>query len=79
MHDEAHQKGKKRKNQTVEKKSNCKDTNLSLRANSPVLVSRKNKIFLRHNCLITPEAGVLVRENNSRIEQAFSSAGATFP
>ena len=72
VHDEAHQKGKKRR-------SNCKDTNLSLRAHSPVLVSRKNKIFLRHNCLITPEAGVLVRENNSRIEQAFPSAGATFP
>ena len=32
-----------------------------------------------HNCLITPEAGVLVTENNSRIEQAFPSAGATFP
>ena len=56
-----------------------KDTNLSLQAHSPVLVSRKNKIFLRHNCLITPEAGVLVMENNSRIEQAFPSADATFP
>ena len=73
VHDEDPQKGKNRK------KIKLKDTNLSLQAHSPVLVSRKNKIFLRHNCIITPEAGVLVRENNSRIEQAFPSAGVTFP
>jgi hypothetical protein len=42
---------------------------------------RGNDTFLQihHKSLITPEAIVLVTENNSRIEQAFPSAGATFP
>ena len=38
-----------------------------------------NFLQIHHKSLITPEAGVLVTENNSRIEQAFPSAGATFP
>ena len=38
-----------------------------------------NFLQIHHKSLITPEADVLVTENNSRIEQAFPSAGATFP
>ena len=38
-----------------------------------------NFLQIHHKSLINPEAIVLVRENNSRIEQAFPSAGSTFP
>ena len=38
-----------------------------------------NFFQIHHKSLITPEAIDLVAENNSRIEQAFPSAGATFP
>jgi hypothetical protein len=38
-----------------------------------------NFLQIHHKSLINPEAIVLVAENNSRIEQAFPSAGATFP
>lgn len=38
-----------------------------------------NFLQIHHKSLINPEAIVLVTENNSRIEQAFPSAGATFP
>ena len=38
-----------------------------------------NFLQIHHKSLITPEAGVLATENNSRIEQAFPSADATFP
>ena len=42
---------------------------------------RGNNNFLQihHKSLITPGAIVWVTENNSRIEQAFPLAGATFP
>jgi len=38
-----------------------------------------NYLQIHYISLITPEAIVLVTENNSRIEQAFPSAGVTFP
>ena len=38
-----------------------------------------NFLQIHHKSLINPGAIVLVTENNSRIEQAFPSAGATFP
>ena len=59
-------------------KIKLKDTNLSLQALNPVSVKEKI-ICLRHKCFITLEAGVLVGENNSRIEQAYPPAGVTFP
>jgi hypothetical protein len=38
-----------------------------------------NFLQIHHKSLINPGAIVWVTENNSRIEQAFPSAGATFP